>query len=114
MTDQDWRFFNWYLISGMSLFAIWALLGERPPQQEYWEEVAHYDPALVEGGMVRGTIRYESAADCTARARQRFHYEYVDIIGTVPMPANGIDAPFVWGCQRVDIRGRRYEQEMRR
>ena len=104
-----WRFYNWYLITGMSLFWIWALLGERPPEKELWQEFAHYDPAMVTGGVVRGTVRYESAQDCTQRARQKFHYEYVDIVGAIPMPANGIDAPYIFGCHRVNAAGQRLQ-----
>ena len=109
MTRSDWRFYNVYLIVGMALFFILAFFGDRPTPEEHWVEIAHYDPAMVEGGMIRGTVRYQNAADCTARARQRYHYEFIDIIGAIPMPANGIDAPFIWGCQKIDYEGRRVQ-----
>ena len=102
MTNHGWRLYNWYLICGAVLFWLLAIFGDRPPPKEEWEEFAHYDPQMVTGGVVRGTVRYELAADCTIRARQKFHYEYIDIVGTTPAPANGIDAPFLWGCQRAD------------
>ena len=79
MIDSGWRLYNWYLITGAALFWIWAIFGERPPEPEYWEEFAHYDPAMVIGGEVRGTVRYTDSADCTAQARQKFNYEWVDI-----------------------------------
>jgi hypothetical protein len=107
--SPGWRLYNVYLITGAMLFFIWAWFGPRHPEPEYWEEFAHYDPAMVEGGMVRGTIRYESAVDCTNRARQRYHYEFVDIVGATPAPANGIDSPYIWGCQKVDRNGRRLQ-----
>lgn len=113
MTQNGWRLYNIYLIAGAALFFILAFFGEHKPEPEYWEEFAHYDPAMVEGGQIRGTVRYENAADCTAKARQRYNYEFVDILGATPAPANGIDAPFIWGCQKVDREGRRF-QEIRR
>ena len=110
MINSGWRLYNWYLITGAALFWIWAIFGERPPEPEYWEEFAHYDPAMVIGGEVRGTVRYTNSADCTAQARQKFNSEWVDIVGSTPLPSNGIDAPFVWGCQRVDLNGRRLQE----
>jgi hypothetical protein len=113
MLNSGWRLYNWYLIVGMGLFFILAFFGEHHPDPEYWEEFAHYDPALVEGGIVRGTVRYENAADCTARARTRYHYEWLDIVGSKGVPMDGINGPYVWGCQRVNLQGQRL-QDIRR
>jgi len=113
MTQNGWRLYNVYLIVGMGLFFILAFFGPRPPPEEHWEEFAHYDPAMVEGGMVRGTVRYQNAADCTARARQRYHYEFVDILGVTPTPADGIAGPYIWGCQKIDYQGRRLPEILR-
>ena len=111
ITNHGWRLFNWWIITGMTLFFLAAFFGPHPPAPEYWQEFAHYDPAMVEGGMVRGTVRYQSAADCTNRARQRYHYEWVDILGaTPPAPANGIDSPFMLGlAKQVNARGQRLQ-----
>jgi hypothetical protein len=109
MTTGGWRLYNVYLIVGMGLFFVLAFFGPHPPEPEYWQEFAHYDPALVEGGMVRGTVQYSSSADCSHKARQRYHYEWVDIVGAIPMPANGIDSPYLWGCQRVNRQGQRLQ-----
>jgi hypothetical protein len=105
--------FDWYLICGAILFFAFAYFGERRPDPEYWQEYAQYDPAMIEGGMIRGTVRYENAADCTAKARQRYHYEWVDIVGSKDVPMDGINGPFQWGCQKVDREGRRL-QDIRR
>ena len=100
-TRGGWWLYNVYLIVGMALFFILAtFLGERRPEPEHWQEFAHYDPAMVEGGMIRGTVRYQSAADCTNRARQRYHYEFIDILGVTPAPANGIDSPYHLGLPK--------------
>jgi hypothetical protein len=53
----------------------------------------------VTGGVVRGTVRWSSNDACLAAAKQKFHYEYVDIVSAQPMPVNGIDAPLDWACQ---------------
>jgi hypothetical protein len=111
-TNHGWKLYNWYLITGAFLFFAWAYFGTRPPAPEYWEEFAHYDPAMVTGGEVRGTVRYTSAADCTTRARQHYHYEWRDIIGS-DVPADGINGPLIWGCQRVTLDGVRL-QDIRR
>jgi hypothetical protein len=113
MTKGGWRLYNWYLISGMGLFFILAILGPKPTPKEYWEEFAHYDPAMVTGGVVRGTVRYENAADCTAKARQKFHYEWIDVVGQRDLPADGINGPYIWGCQKV-THDRRPLSEIRR
>jgi hypothetical protein len=113
MTSSGWRLYNWYLITGATLFFAFAYFGQRPPAPEYWEEFAHYDPAMVTGGEIRGTVRYTSATDCTTRARQHYHFEWVDVVGVTPAPANGIDSPYIWGCQRVTLDGVRL-QDIRR
>ena len=91
--NGGWHLYNSYLITGAALFWIWAIFCERPPEPEYWEEFAHYDPAMVIGGEVRGTVRYTNSADCTAQARQKFNSEWVDIVGSTPLPSNGMMRP---------------------
>ena len=38
-----------------------------------------------------------------------FHGRWEDILGTYELPANGIDAPYAFGCQRVRPSGTRMD-----
>lgn len=97
------RIFDWYLCTGMGLFTVAAVFGEHPKEKIMYEEFAHFDPAMVTDGEIRGTIRYTTNQECVSRARQKFHYEWIDIVGQRDLPADGISAPYVWGCRRVDV-----------
>ncbi|MET0529253.1 MAG: hypothetical protein ABW003_13120 [Microvirga sp.] len=99
-------FFDSYLITGMGLFGVLAVLGEHPDRPRF-EPIAYYTTDVVEIGIVRGTVQHTTADDCLAEAKLVFRSRTSEDMITLAedLPANGIDAPYVYGCQMVDPKG---------
>ena len=108
MTEQDWRVTNWYLIVGMGGFFTTAILSDHPDRPLY-EPVAYYSTGTVRASDEYGGMRFSTNDECITKAQQLYQGRWQDILGSYELPANGIDAPYVFGCQRVKPSGTRME-----
>ena len=93
------------LVIGIIVFGIFSLPFWPRQVEHRYVPVAYYDKAVTT--LPPRGMDHTNLSECLESARKSFRSSRYDVVwGDVDYPADGTQAPFSYGCQKVDPEGR--------